>query len=377
VLGLTHQEGEKLRGRGVRPLQIFDDQHQRRAARIAACGEEAVHVLHRLHDPVVEAELLAVLGRVGVEPRGRHHRPEDAPDLIADVRVRADGHDQLAEDVEERGVDGLAVDGAAAAENAGAVELRAQGGIAHDTALPHPLRSGHDDPVATPVPGLGDQVHQLQQLRFPADQRRRVKLPSPHQQFPFRRGLPGRLGHRLQQRRRGGVAVPGILLEHLHDDQLKGLGHLGIDGRGVANLLIEVHSDHVDGCLAITGERSGDGLVERHPQGVEVGAGVDPVLAQHLRGHVLQGAADLPVQHLSALDGQTEVHDLGLAGLIDQDIGRLEIEMDDAQVVDVMEGGGDLQDHLIEARPVAAVEELGDAPARKVLHRKVREAIGE
>src|ERR1051325_7606176 len=60
--------------------------------------------------------------------------------------------------------------------------------------------------------------------------------------------------------------------------------------------------------------------------------------------------------------------------LADQDVGRLQIQMDDAEVVDVVEGGGDLQDDVLQRVPVLAVEELRDALAGEVLHREVREA---
>ena len=55
----------------------------------------------------------------------------------------------------------LAVDRAAAAEDARAVELRAQRGVAHDAALAHPLGAGDDHAVAAPFARLGDQRRQL------------------------------------------------------------------------------------------------------------------------------------------------------------------------------------------------------------------------
>ena len=172
--------------------------------------------------------------------------------------------------------------------------------------------------------------------------------------------------------------MPRVLLEQLHDDLLERLGHSRVDGGWRADLLVEVHPDHVDRLLAVAGQRARDGLVEGHAEGVELGARVDPILAQHLGGHVLKRAADLPVEDLVALDRHPEVHQLRLPRLVDQDVRRLEVEVDDAEVVDVVEAGRDLDDHVVEGVPVLAVEELGDRGAvRKICdpqsHTRIRE----
>ena len=143
----------------------------------------------------------------------------------------------------------------------------------------------------------------------------------------------------------------------------------------VVQLAVEVEANHVDRLLAVRRQRAGDGLVQRHPERVEVGAGVDAVLPQHLGCHVVQRAADLPVEDLMALHRHAEVHDLRLPRLADEDVRRLEIEMDDAEVVDVVEAGSDLQDHVVERVPVLPVEELRDLLPGEVLHREVREAV--
>ena len=64
-----------------------------------------------------------------------------------------------------------------------------------------------------------------------------------------------------------------------------------------------------------------------------------------------------------------------LAVVVDEDVRRLEIEMDDAEVVDVVERRRDLQDHVVERVPVLPVEELGDPLPGEVLHREVRKAV--
>ena len=76
-----------------------------------------------------------------------------------------------------------------------------------------------------------------------------------------------------------------------------------------------------------------------------------------------------------ALHRHAEIHDLRLPRLTDEDVRRLEIEMDDAEVVDVVEARGDLQDHVVERVPVLPVEELGDLLSSEELHREIREAV--
>jgi len=87
--------------------------------------------------------------------------------------------------------------------------------------------------------------------------------------------------------------------------------------------------------------------------------------------------ADLAVEDLAALDGQPEVHDFRETGIADDDVRRLQVEMDDAVAVDVVERRDDLQDGVVEGLPILAVEELGDPPAREVLHGEVRIGVME
>src|SRR6185503_7966841 len=70
-----------------------------------------------------------------------------------------------------------------------------------------------------------------------------------------------------------------------------------------------------------------------------------------------------------------EIHDLRVAAIVDEDVRRLQIEMNDAEVMDVVKSGGDLQNHVVQRGPAVSVEILGDLLPREVLHREVREAI--
>ncbi len=148
-----------------------------------------------------------------------------------------------------------------------------------------------------------------------------------------------------------------------------------IDRRGRTDLLVEMHANHFDRRAPVARQRTGDGFVERHAERVEIGTRVDAILPQHLGGHVLQRSADLAVEHLTPFGRQAEVHDLGVALVVDKDVRRLEIEMNDAEVMDVVKPRRDLQDHAVERVPVLPVKKLRDALPGKELHREVRKAL--
>src|SRR5438045_9298764 len=49
--------------------------------------------------------------------------------------------------------------------------------------------------------------------------------------------------------------------------------------------------------------------------------------------------------------------------------------MDDADVMDVVEGRGDLKDDVVQRVPILPIEELRDPLSGEVLHREVRKAV--
>ena len=81
---------------------------------------------------------------------------------------------------------------------------------------------------------------------------------------------------------------------------------------------------------------AGKHLVENDPQAVKVAAGIDPMgLAPSLLGrHVRQGPEQFPLDgHRDLIgfpSGQAEIGQMRLLVLVDQDIRRLDIAMDDA-----------------------------------------------
>jgi hypothetical protein len=116
--------------------------------------------------------------------------------------------------------------------------------------------------------------------------------------------------------------------------------------------------DHLPAQLV--GERAGEQLEGEHAQRVHVAARVDGarVAADLLRAHVGDRAGDLPGKRLARGQigvllhgpGHPEVDHLGpgIAGaaLLDEDVRRLEVTVDDPVEMAVVDGVADLRDDL-------------------------------
>ena len=102
--------------------------------------------------------------------------------------------------------------------------------------------------------------------------------------------------------------------------------------------------------LAVRGGEGGlerEQLVERGAEGVDVAAVVDDhALGERLLGaHVAERAEQVAGhRHAGVLfdAGQAEVGDPELAGVVDQEVGRLDVAVEDAVLVGVVEGFGGL-----------------------------------
>ncbi len=138
--------------------------------------------------------------------------------------------------------------------------------------------------------------------------------------------------------------------------------------------------------------RAGQQLVEDHAQGVDVGPGVDVqrVEGRLLRRHVQRRAGDaakggeqalLGQPHPAGGLGQAEVDHLGHRAVVvrlDQDVGGLQVAVDDPLLVRVLHGPTDLLEQRqpggdVEAMGVAVV---GDGDALDQLHHEERAAVG-
>ena len=133
----------------------------------------------------------------------------------------------------------------------------------------------------------------------------------------------------------------------------------------------------------IAPERSSPGqqLVEDHAQAEDVRSPIDPVtLAPGLLGaHVGRRASEpATLAEVLVLERQPEVGDARLARGIDQDVGGLDVPVDQPSGVGVMQGLGDRRDQFRRlpegrsslsdpGRQIAALDELGDDEAETVV----------
>ena len=177
-------------------------------------------------------------------------------------------------------------------------------------------------------------------------------------------------------RGRGLVAVLDPLGQRLHHDGVDLRRHLGVVvGRGSGRLADVLVGDR-DGGVADERRPAGQQLVEQAAGGVDVGPGVDRLAAGLLRREVLRGA-----DHGRGLGhraggvghrpGDAEVHHLHVAGRREHHVAGLDVAVDDAGAVAVVErrqhAAGDLERPL--GQDLAALaQDVAQGPAGDELH---------
>ncbi len=239
------------------------------------------------------------------------------------------------------------------------VGLRLLGQLLEQPALA-PARLGLQEDE--PPRALGGPPHvtgQGGQLGGAGDERRlgeglaAVVEPDHHRRLPHSPPQPvGDGGEVGDGRRRRLVALGRVLAQEALDDGVEGLGDVDAEGpeagRGRAEVLLE-HRAHVR-----PGERRRAGQAgEEHDAGrVEVGAAVDGAReeAGHLRCEVPDGADVLVAQGggQRRAAGEAEVDEDGLAHrfrLVDHDVGRLDVPVEHAVVVGVLQDGEQVDGH--------------------------------
>ena len=135
--------------------------------------------------------------------------------------------------------------------------------------------------------------------------------------------------------------------QHLLDQRDQCQGQVGAKSDQRRRRFREDQHQHLGQGVADEGAPPGEHLVKQHAQAPDVAALVQPVAAQGLRAHIGRtadegagpGQADVfPHQTHRAKVGQP-----GRAIGGEQDVGRLEVAMDDAQMVGARQGIGQLQ----------------------------------
>ncbi len=176
-----------------------------------------------------------------------------------------------------------------------------------------------------------------------------------------------------------------LLLQRLGHDRVQIAAERAVNRAQPARVLLADDANGLRDSLVseIVGQPPTQKLVEHHPQGVDVGPRVELLrVPRHLLGaHVGHGADELADvgpdrRHLDVgvrRPGHAEVEDLRLAVLVDQDVVRLEVPVNDALEVRVLHGVAHLDE---EFQTLMGAEALGlrvvqQRPALDELHGEV------
>jgi len=399
------QVGEQVDARRIGPVQILEGEHHRR--------ELARH-------PVAAAPPLEQLlpARGGDERRevrrpGRRHPGERGGERFA----RRSGEQRL-ERVEEGRIGlrrGEVLGGAAEADQrVGQLAARAAQERGDERRLAGARLAADGDQVAEAVGRARGEPGQALELRFAADRLGRGGAaplargaggpPGSGRRDPAPTGRGERAGregrHPLRERRDelAGRARPPLRFllqgrEQRRLGRLRQLGHQGARRLGRARDVR--HQDRLHGQPA-EGRHAGQQLVGDHAQAVDVGGGSRRQTLALLRAHVERRADGVRAGQLRVVPGEqlgeAEVGDLDAAAG-EQDVGGLEVAVDDSRRVRRVDRRRDLGEQLERRRrreralatqpvgEVAAVGELHDhgcasCPAARASRRKRSNAAG-
>ncbi len=235
--------------------------------------------------------------------------------------------------------------------------------LGDQTRLADPGVAAEDDEVALARQHAVEPLLQVGQLVLATDQGRRLgPAHGPDDQAVLRRARVEQAGPHLPQaageRRHRGRPIDRRLGQAAHHDG----GQLGVDGdAAVVQRLGVLVGDPVEDRLRLAdeGRLAGDALVEHVAEGVDVRGRVGHLAGDVLRAEVGDGAD----QHARAGQGvvvdaarQAEVHhgDAGhpLLTARHEDVGGLDVAVDDPARVGVREGLGDRDPDVDDARQV-------------------------
>ena len=148
----------------------------------------------------------------------------------------------------------------------------------------------------------------------------------------------------------GLISLVAIARDHLHQDALRIRIHFAVELRDVGRIFLQDLPQPRHRTLGVERHASGQHLVVRDAEGVDVGAQIDrlahAVLGRQISGrsHERAGRSELRLRLGRKRDA--EVGDLHHATLVDHQIGRLDVAVNDAGVVRGGESVRGLQDDL-------------------------------
>jgi len=147
---------------------------------------------------------------------------------------------------------------------------------------------------------------------------------------------------------RVGVAVLGLLLQALEDHGVELGRDAGLDLAGGSRRIADDAPQELDQRVADEGGLPGQGLEQDRPQGVDVGPGVDGAggAGGRLGGHVVGRPQELAAPRqaiplVAQVAREAEIRQVGTSLAIDQNVGGLDVPVEDPLGVGVSHGLGD------------------------------------
>ena len=160
--------------------------------------------------------------------------------------------------------------------------------------------------------------------------------------------------HILQHFRGGEVTVLGIQGHGLHDDLLHAAGNVGVQGRGHGGAAVDMLNGHSHGRLAVIRRPACHHLVHHDAQGIQVGPVVHPAALGLLGRNIVNAAQGFLGQCIALAHdpGNAKVGDFHGTIFQHHHVMGLDIPMDDAPAMGVLQGLGDLHAEVESLLPV-------------------------
>ena len=158
----------------------------------------------------------------------------------------------------------------------------------------------------------------------------------------------------MQHFGRGGIAIVRVDLHGVHGDLLDAAGDPLDQLAGRRCAAVDVLDGHGHRRFAVVGCTAGQHLIHDDAEGIQVAAAVHMAALGLLRGDIVYGAERLARQRVlrGADAGNAEVRNLDAPVLQDHDVVRLDVAVDDAAAVCMLQRLGDLHGEMQRLAPV-------------------------
>ena len=158
----------------------------------------------------------------------------------------------------------------------------------------------------------------------------------------------------VEHRRGRFIALVQIRAHGVHRNLLQAPGDGRVDGGRHRRGGVDMLDGHGDGGLAVIGRAARQHFVHDDAQGVDIRPVIDPAALGLLRGDIVDRAQGLPGQRALGGDdpGDAEVRHLDTSIFQDHDIMGLDIPVNNAAAVGVLQGLGDLHGEVQRLPPI-------------------------